>query len=240
MVQLQEKTTHSWQLVCNTPDAISDLYLIHGTWIYLHIFTVYMHTPATVSWKTRLYYNGICLKYIDIPLPTARGFLKSTMLKLAGTLESIQAFDAFSIPPLWSWMQSNQQLPKIKDAVHTHVYNHVFMLIHTELLFILTSHVYLSIFTYTCRDSSSSSQFLFITLEKKPHFLAVPKFSSESLTLEGISKRHRRLVWWQPLSYKICKVNPPALDTEVWSDLTAASSKHGIFEDFYLPYIAKS
>lgn len=65
----------------------------------------------------------------------------------------------------------------------------------------------------------------------KNQFLAVPNFSSESLTLEGISKRHRRLVWWQPLSYKICKVNLPALDTEVWRDLTAASSKHGIFEE---------
>ena len=133
----------------------------------------------------------------------------------------------------------NSHLRSRMQYTHTHMYIIMFACLYVQnFFFILTSHLYLSIFAHTCRDGSSSSQFLFI-LEKK-HFLAVPKFSSESLTLEGISKRHRRLVWWQPLSYKICKVNPPALDTEVWSDLTAASSKHGIFEDFYLPYIAKS
>lgn len=168
MVQLQEKN-HA-QLAIGLQHTWRYFRSISYIW-HLNIFTVYMHTPATVSWKTWLYYNRICLKYIDIPLPTARGFLKSTMPKMAGTLESIQAFDAFSIPALWSWMQSNQQSPKIKDAVHTHthVYNHVCMLVHTELLFILTSHLYLSFFAYTCRDSSSSFQFLFI-LEKKSFF----------------------------------------------------------------------
>lgn len=64
----------------------------------------------------------------------------------------------------------NSHLRSRMQYTHTHMYIIMFACLYVQNFFlILTSHLYLSIFAHTCRDGSSSSQFLFI-LEKKTFF----------------------------------------------------------------------